>query len=344
MRRRAGWVIVFFYLMQVVTAWGQGMVSIQEIQKTEDATGASPLNLTTVDCTGGIVVFKREANKPRLVLVDPNALEGWGGIQVKGWNPEAFDDVALGDWVELLGVQVEENVGTTFLQFSAPFMDVASQKTIVSHGNPLPLPMVVDVNDIAAPVYYVADDVWLSPGRDTERFESMIVQVRDVRVSALGLGAKNDNYSLQAVTRLKDPNAPIHECWVADYLNRDSDKALNYMPPVALDVQFCAVTGLLEQYSRVEEGYDLFQLLTLSQNSFVSLNPADLDRDCDVDLWDAQLLTTQLLGEDLGLEGDLNSDGVVDVQDLELFNQAWQGADLNDDGIVNGDDIDEMPL
>lgn len=344
MRKRAGWVIVFVCLMSVVTAWGQGMVAIQEIQKTEDPTGDSPLNLETVDCTGGIVVFKREANKPRLVLIDPNAVEGWGGIQVKGWSPDIFDDVAIGDWVELHGVKVEENVGTTFLQFSAPFMDVASQKTIVSHGNPLPLPMVVDVNDIAAPVYHVADDVWLSPGRNTERFESMIVQVRDVRVSALGLGAKNDNYSLQAVVRLNDPNTPIHECWVTDYLNRDGDKTLAYMPPVDLDVHFCAVTGLLEQYIRLDEGYDLFQLLTLSRNSFVDLNPADLDRDCDIDLWDAQLLTAQLMGEDLGLEGDLNNDQMVDVQDLELFNRAWQGSDLNDDGIVNGDDIDEMPL
>ncbi len=341
---KAGGVIAVFSLVVVTAALGQGLATIQEIQMTDHPDGDSPLNGAIVDCVGGIVVFKREANKPRLVLVDPNAVDGWGGIQLKGWSPDVFDDVAVGDWVRLEGVMVEENVGTTFLQFSASFMEVASQLTIVSRLNPLPPPLVVEVDAIGAPVYFATDDAWLTPDKGGERFESMIIQVRDVRVSALGLGAKNDNYSLQAVNREGDPNALLPECWVSDYVNREGDKGNVYMPPVVLGRPFCAVTGLLEQYNRIEDGYDLFQLLTLSQNSFVEMNPADLDRDCDVDLWDAQLFTAQLLGEESGLEGDLNDDTVVDGQDWIRFSEAWQNADFNGDGTVDGDDLREIPL
>jgi hypothetical protein len=341
---KAGGVISIFSLVVVTTALGQGLVTIQEIQRTDHPDGDSLLNEVVVDCVGGIVVFKREANKPRLVLVDPNAVDGWGGIQVKGWSPDIFDNVAVGDWVRLEGVLVEENVGTTFLQFSASFMEVASQLTIVSRSNPLPPPQVIAVDAIGVPIYFAADDAWLTPDKVGERFESMIVQIRDVRVSALNLGAKNDNYSLQAVNRDGDPNALLPECWVSDYMNRDGDKTSVYMPPVVLDRHFCAVTGLVEQYNRPEDGYDVFQLLTLSQNSFMRMNPADLDLDCDVDLWDAQRFTAQLLGEEGGLEGDFNEDGVIDMDDWLRFNEAWQNADFNGDGTVDGDDLHEMPL
>lgn len=341
---RAGGVIAVFGLVVVTAALGQDMVTIQEIQMTDHPDGDSPLNEVIVDCVGGVVIFKREANKPRLVLADPNAVDGWGGIQVKGWSPDIFDDVAVGDWVKLEGVLIEENVGTTFLQFSAPFMGDASQLTVISRLNRLPHPMVIDINEIRAPVYDAPTDSWRTLEKGAERFESLIVQVRDVHVSSLGLGAKNDNYSLQAVDRVGDPNGSLPECWVSDYMNRDGDKVNVYMPSVVLDGHFCAVTGLLEQYNRLEDGYDFFQLLTLSQNSLVEINSADLDWDCDVDLWDAQLFAAQLLGEESGLEGDLNGDTVVDTQDWLRFNEAWHNADLNGDGIVDGDDLSEIPL
>lgn len=320
------------------------VLTIREIQETDDPNGSSSWNGDIVDCNGGIVVFKREAKKPRLILADPNAGNAWGGIQVKGWSPDAFAEIAIGDWVSLKNVLVEENVGTTFLQYNASFMKVTSELTVINRNNPLPRPVVVEVSDIAAPEYDAATDVWGTPQKSAEPYESMVVQVRDVWVASLDLGAKNDNYALQPADRGEDPHQEPAECWVADYLNRDGDRSEDYMPLVALDASFCAVTGLLEQYTRLDEGYDLYQLLTLSHNSFVEYNAADLDGDCDVDLWDAQMMTAQLLGQDAGLEGDLNGDTVVDNRDQGLFETAWQAGDLNGDGVVDGDDLNEWPL
>ena len=83
------------------------LLTIPEIQYTESPDGASPFNGQVVDCAGGVVVFQRVAERPRLVLQDPNALDGWGGIQVKGWARDAFADVNVGDWVELERIFVE---------------------------------------------------------------------------------------------------------------------------------------------------------------------------------------------------------------------------------------------
>jgi hypothetical protein len=100
------------------------------------------------------------------------------------------------------------------------------------------------------------------------------------------------------------------------------------------------VTGVLEQYTNLGEGYDYYQLLTLSEEGVAGLCPADLDADSDVDLWDYKLFTDQLLVPSVPPVGDLNQDGKVDSTDLDLFNAAWQQADVNGDGIVNGDDLD----
>ena len=100
------------------------------------------------------------------------------------------------------------------------------------------------------------------------------------------------------------------------------------------------MTGVLEQYTNLGEGFDYYQLLTLSEDSLVGLCPADLDQDGDVDLWDSRLFTEQLLSPSVPSAGDLNRDGKVDSTDLDLFNAAWQQADVNGDGIVDGDDLD----
>jgi hypothetical protein len=100
------------------------------------------------------------------------------------------------------------------------------------------------------------------------------------------------------------------------------------------------VTGVLEQYTSLGDGFDYYQLLTLSDKSVVGLCAADLDQDGDVDLWDYRLFTDQLLAPSVPPVGDLNQDGNVDATDLDLFNTAWQQADRNGDGIVNGDDLE----
>lgn len=320
------------------------LLTIPEIQYTESADGASPYNGSVVDCAGGIVVFIREAGRPRLVLRDPNALDGWGGIQVKGWTSDAFVDVNVGDWVELEQTFVEEARGMTFLQYwdenpdgTQPILRVTSQ------GHSLPRPLHVDVNEIRAPEYEALDDVWVVTDYGAERWESMVLQIRDVDVVEKGLGKALDNYELQSFHEPTDPNA---RCWGADYFNRDLQKPDLYLPGIEVGRRFRAVTGVLEHYANLGDGYDYYQLLTLSAESVVGLCPADQDQDGDVDLWDYSLFTEQLLMPSAPVEGqpcsaaDLNCDGAVDATDLDLFNAAWQEADVNGDGIVDGDDLD----
>jgi len=319
-------------------------LTIPEIQYTKSRDGASPYNGQVVDCAGGVVVFKRASGRPRLLLQDPNALDGWGGIQVKGWASDAFVDVNVGDWVELEQAFVEEARGVTFLQYwdqnpdgSQPILNV------VTRGHSFPRPLRVDVNEIRAPEYLPLEDAWVVTDRNAERFESMVVQVRDVLVVERGLGKALDNYELQSWSAPNDPNA---RCWGADYFNQDRQETDLYLPEIEVGRRFRAVTGVLEQYTNLGAGYDYFQLLTLSAESVVGLCPADLDRDGDVDLWDYSLFTEQLLlsssppEDEACMVADLNCDGTVDSGDLDLFNAAWQEADVNGDGIVDGDDLD----
>ena len=98
---------------------------------------------------------------------------------------------------------------------------------------------------------------------------------------------------------------------------------------------------MLEQYTNLGEGFDYYQLLTVSDQSVVGLCPADLDQDGDVDLWDSQPGSSSNCSCRLVPPvGDLNHDGKVDSTDLDLFKAAWQKADVNGDGIVNGNDLD----
>jgi hypothetical protein len=292
-----------------------------------------------VDCFGGIAVAKVAGGRPRLFLQDPNALDGWDAIQIKGWASDAFAGVSLGDWVEIRQTFVEENRGTTFLQYWDKNSD-GSQPVlrVVSHGHTLPRPLVVDVNEIEAPEYLPLEDAWVVPDHRAERLESMLLQIRDVAVAEQGLGKAQDNYRLQS---FREPNDTGAVCWASDYANQNRQKPDLYLPGIGTGRRFRAVTGVLEQYTNLGEGFDYYQLLTLSEDSVVGLCPADLDADGDVDLWDAKLFTEQLLQPSLPPRADLNDDGKVDSTDLDLFHAAWQQADVNGDGVVNGDDLDE---
>jgi len=315
-----------------------GVLTIPEIQYTDSPDGASPHNGQVVDCSGGIAVVKVAGGRPRLFLQDPNALDGWGAIQVKGWVSDAFASVSVGDWVEIQQTFVEEYRGTTFLQYWDKNPD-GSQPVlrVVSHGHSLPRPLVVDVNEIKAPEYLPLEDAWVVADHRAERLESMLLQIRDVTVVERGLGKAQDNYELQS---FREPNDTGALCWASDYANRNRQKPDLYLPVIETGRRFRAVTGVLEQYTNLGEGFDYYQLLTLSEDSVAGLCPADLDQDGDVDLWDSKLFTEQLLAPSLLPVGDLNQDGKVDSTDFDLFNAAWQQADVNGDGIVNGDDLD----
>ena len=196
-----------------------GVLTIPEIQYTESPDGASPYNGKIVDCLGGIVIAKVAGGRPRLFLQDPNALDGWGAIQIKGWVSDAFADVNVGDWVEIQQTFVEEYRGTTFLQYWDKNPD-GSQPVlkVVSHGHNLPQPLVVDVNEIKAPEYLLAEDAWSVADHRAERLESMLLQIRDVVVVEQGMGKAQDNYELQS---FREPNDTGALCWASDYVNRD---------------------------------------------------------------------------------------------------------------------------
>jgi len=295
-------------------------LSIYEIQYTAETDGASPQDGNIVDCLGGIVTHKPPRIQPRLIIEDPDYPVGWGAIQVKDlFSTGVFADVNVGDWVSFTNVLVEENKGTTFLQYMA---ENEAGFTIVSTGNPLPEPLTVAVNEIAAPVEGL--DSWLVANHDAEKYENMLIKVIDVNVEGLGYGKAYDNYILQSNT---DPNSA---CWASDYMN--DDMAGIYHPYVETGRHFCGVVGVLEQYTAESGGinYDYYQLLTRSTADFVIDQTADFDGDCDVDFADFGLFAQHWLqtgcaepdwcgGADFGGEPD----GIVWMADLAEFARYW---------------------
>jgi hypothetical protein len=334
---KSGVSIVCSACMLACVAQGS-ILTIPDVQDTESPDGASPYNGKVIDCAGGVVIAKVAGGRPRLFLQNPNALDGWGAIQVKGWVSDAFANVNLGDWGEIRETFVEEHRGTTFLQYWDANPDGSQPVlTVASHGHNLPGPLVVDVNEIKALEHLLVEDVWVVADHRAERLESMLLQVREVVVVEKDLGKAQDNYELQS---FRAPNDSGALCWASDYANQNRTKPDLYLPAMETGRRFRAVTGVLEQYTNLGEGYNYYQLLTLSEESVVGLSRADLDQDGDVDLWDAKLFTDQLLVPSVPPQGDLNQDGKVDSTDLDRFNAAWQQADVNGDGIVNGDDLD----
>ncbi len=228
-----------------------------------------------VDCSGGIVVHKIGGWKPRLVLYDPAHADGWGGIQVKDWTDTQtlYNSVSISDWVSLTNVEVEEFRGTTFLQYG--MTDGTSPGyNIESENNILPDPIVVTVDEIAAPrKYYYEDeygdthDSWFVTSRDAEKYESMLIRVEDVTVGQMGLGKARDNYVLA--------NGDL-KCWASDYLNEDRDSEEDYHTLVGTGQHFESVTGILEQYTKLSTGWDYYQLLTTSSADMVVPEPASL--------------------------------------------------------------------
>jgi hypothetical protein len=315
-------------IMMVVAAvlgWAESAhateLSIYEIQHTIDADGVSPQDGNIVNCMGGIVVHKSSGSRTRLTLYDPAHPDGWGGIMVKDrYGVGAFADVNVGDWVSFANVEVEDFRGTTFLQYKA---DNDPSFTIVSANNPLPGPLVVTVDEIAAPLE--GADTWIVADHRAEKYEAMLVRLANVSVSDVGYGKAYDNYILQSNA---EPNLM---CWASDYMNDDSVGI--YHPLVEIGQNFCSVAGILEQYAGEADGiyYDYYQLLTRSTEDFTIDQMADLDGDCDVDFADLSLFVDHWQeygcaepdwcgGADLTKD---HADGTVDMLDVLEFAQHW---------------------
>ena len=298
-------------------------LSIFDIQYTADPNGQSPHNGSIIDCTGGIVTHKPPTGKPRLIIQDPADPEGWGAIQVKDlFNTGIFADVDVGDWISLTNVLVEDNKGTTFLQY---IEDNKAGFTIVSTNNPQPEPLVVTNDEISAPIEDF--EAWIVKNHDAEKYEAMLIKVINVNVKDTGYGKAYDNYILASNV---DPNL---SCWVSDYMNAGKDKGQIYHPYIEPGLNLCGVTGVLEQYTGEQEGisYDYYQLLTTSTEDFVIDQVADLDDDCDVDFVDFGIFAGHWFQTGCG-EPDFcggadlvkdQPDGIVNALDLFEFTRHW---------------------
>ncbi len=312
-------------------------LTIYEIQYTTYEDGGSEYDGLVVDCAGGIVTAKYVGTRPRVILQDPDFPDGWGAIQVKDWSPtrDLVDHVMVGDRIALTNVEVEEFRGTTMLQWytaNNPDFD------FVSHANPLPPPILVSVSDIPAPVYDAYWDEWFVEDHEAEHYESMRLIVRDVTVTQKHLGKAVDNYNLQT--------SAGQSCWASDYMNANIGP-WDYHDFVDVGQHFCAVAGVFEQYTRVEDGWDYYQLLTRSTgdlaicgdgdgNGLVDLDDVPRSHECltgpvcdgageacDLPAWTGPPLERHIQH---CLMMDMDYDGDVDLEDIKHF-QAVFGAE-----------------
>jgi hypothetical protein len=256
---------------------------IQYVDLNEHPDGNSLKEGQIIDCLGGVVIDKFRRGRVKLTIQDtndPNALAGWGGIIVKNnkftVDRAIFDDVNVGDWISFTNVLVNEDFGNTMLQFEPD-----STFTIENNNNALPEPLVVTVDEIATPIE--DSDAWLVADHNAEKYEAMLLQVKNVKVTDRDLGAHFDNYVLQDYDSI-DPN---QSCWATDYLNESQDE-YGYHPFVQPGQHFCCVTGILEQFKGNRSGYDwdYYQLLTTYTTDLKRYTPADLNGDCMVDFAD----------------------------------------------------------
>ena len=301
-------------------AAGAQSLSIYDIQFTTDPDGASPCNGQIVDCRGGIIVKIFDRTVPRLLVQDPNHPQGWGAIQVKDrYNiTSGFSGLLIGDRIELKNVEVEDYRGTTFLQL---YTWHSPQITVLSRDHPLPEPLLIEPNQIAAPRqdaygnFFVADHA-------AEKYESMLIRIENVNVTQMDLGKALDNYQLQR------PGEPDMICWAADYINADKSYYDDYCPPVEIGKKFCVLEGMLEQYTNLSDGFDYYQLLTTAIDDFYLPNRADFDQSCCVDLVDYAFLLQHWLNLNCQNPNwcdhtDLSRNHAVGLEDLFIFTQNW---------------------
>ena len=65
-----------------------------------------------------------------------------------------------------------------------------------------------------------------------------------------------------------------------------------YLPQIVTGQNFCSVSGILEQYTKLSDGWDYYQLLTTDDKALAIEQTADFDGDCDVDFADFAYIVT----------------------------------------------------
>ena len=297
--------------------------SIYELQYQSDPEDLnSPYVGEDVNCVGGIVTHKYAGKFPKAFVQDPCFAGGWGGITVKDFSAAKtfYNTVNIGDRVSLTHTIVEESSGNTQLDF-----DESSGFVVESTGNDLPEPILIEPNDITAPVYQLSPEGWLVQNHNAEKYEAMLVRVRDVIVTEKDLGKAEDNYGLESYVNA----GPNDICWAADYTNEEVE-ADGYHRFVELDSRFCGVTGIIEQYDGYKNFYewDYYQLLTTCTADFTITQKGDFDDDCDVDFIDFDEFASHWPDDGCAEPNwcggaDLTENGFVNTGDLKEFARSW---------------------
>lgn len=297
-------------------------LSIYELQYTENPGGSSYYDGQIVNCDGGIVIHKWSRGRERLILYDPNYHDGWGGVLVKGpFDSMVFEDVNMGDWISLKYVKVYEELDKTRGNTTL-FYDEYSSHTILGVGHELPEPLVVDVNEIAVK-YDPIQEICHVTDHSAEKYEAMCLRIKVASVGDVNVGSHWDNYSLH---KIDEPN---FYCWASDYMNIDNPDSNTPYPIIEIGLRLCSVIGILEQYTKLSDGWDYYQLLTTKQEDFQIQQAADLNRDCGVDFVDFGLfachwLTGQQCVETDWCSGtDMTQNGLVNASDLSQFSGQW---------------------
>lgn len=215
------------------------VLSIYDIQYTEDVSGSSDYDLQTVDCGGGIVINKWVGGSTKLTIYDPANPDGWGGIIAKSFGGE-FDSIQAGDWVSFDDVLVEERSGNTQLSY-----DTGTVVNVLSTGNSIPAAL-----DITDPAF-------------SERYESMMVKVSDVEITQMDLGKYGDNYNLSNVSG---------DYWAGDYMNIEAGG--RYHSYVSSGAAFASVSGIIEH--KISDDWDYYQMLTTGTGDFVVPEPGTI--------------------------------------------------------------------
>jgi hypothetical protein len=221
-------------------------LSIHDIQYTTDPSGDSAHDGQIHDVIGGIVTHIWSGFNDRVYLRDP-AHPTWGAIMVKDREGVLVDAVEIGDWLSFDQIMIQEFRGTTTLQYdtaSAP--DVTF--TVESSGHTVPAPTLLTAADLRVPVDHAA----------SEPYESMVVALEDATVGTMDLGKADDNYELIQGGDI---------AWGADYMNVDAGGP--YHAWIYTGAELASITGLVEQYTRLSEGWDYYQLLTRSSADIV---------------------------------------------------------------------------
>jgi hypothetical protein len=221
-------------LILVAGAVSADAVTIYDVQYSELPDYVSPLTGNTVTVTGGIVTNVFAGFRTRIVIQDPTLGPAWAGILVSCDAAAVAPAVQRGDQVDFIDVVVEEYRGNTQLDYYT-----TSSYVINSSGNSV-APLIVSTAVIPVPVNH---DL-------SEPYEFMLLTVQNVHVGAMDLGKAGDNYELI--------NAE-GTCWGSDYVNVDLPPgSLYYVTPGAC---YASVTGYLEQYTKLDAGWDYYQLL-----------------------------------------------------------------------------------